>query len=89
MIVRSLVAGGVVAMAIGAPWAAAAQLDAQLDGPGGVPTDPVGAIPDDPVARSLREASDDDAGGALWVGAVTGVVGVAGFAYSMRRPRRA
>lgn len=73
MIVRKVAAAAVVTMAVGLPLGAA---HADAD-----------AVPDVPVTSSLEESSDDAGGAAVWVGVVTGVSGVAGLAFAMRRPR--
>lgn len=75
MIVRKVAAAAVVTMAVGLPLGAA-HADADAD-----------AVPDVPVTSSLEESSDDAGGAAVWVGVVTGVSGVAGLAFAMRRPR--
>jgi hypothetical protein len=77
MIVRKLTAAAVVTMALGLPVGvvhAAEEPD-------------VDAVPDAPVASSFDDTTGEADGAAVWVGVVTGVSGLAGLAFSVRRPR--
>lgn len=85
---RQAASTALVVMALGFPWHVA-QVDAPAESPAGAPVPPAGGISADSVPRVLPEATDDNGHAALWVGAVTGVSGLAAFAFSVRRPSRA